>query len=302
MTGAVFGLLNINKPTGPTSHDIVAGIRRGTGQRRVGHAGTLDPLASGVLVVALGPATRLAEYLTASRKTYIAKVTLGITTDTYDAEGQVISQQPVPAHLDVETIDTALVQFRGSILQTPPVYSAIKVAGKSAHARIRAGQHVELEPRLVTVHALEMISVTPPSLELRVECSPGTYIRSLAHDLGQVLGYGAMLGGLIRTGSGQYDLNNAVEWATLQASFDTGSWRDFLIPADQALDGTPQIHLDESALRQVLNGGPVYSSTIAEGTGRAYAPDGQFVAVMQGDVSENVWRPIKVFANVLEEP
>lgn len=289
-----FGLLNIHKPSGPTSHDIVAGVRRGSGERRVGHGGTLDPLAEGVLVLALGRATRLLEYMTGSQKAYDATVKLGVTTDSYDAEGEVVGERPVPAGLSAGDVERALDAFRGTIQQTPPVYSAVKVGGKTAYSRVRAGEEVELKPREVTISSLTLRAFDPPTVGLSVTCSAGTYIRSLAHDLGQALGTGAMLSGLVRTGSGPFRLADAVGWAELQEAFAAGTWRDYLLPADVALSGTPQITLNAEQLEYVRNGRPL-TGEVVDGFGRAYAPDGQFVAVLEGDTSRNVWRPKKVF-------
>jgi tRNA pseudouridine55 synthase len=294
-----FGLLNVNKPSGPTSHDIVAGIRRGTGERRVGHAGTLDPLAQGVLVLALGPATRLLEYLAASSKTYLADVTLGITTDTYDAEGEITGQQPVPPGLNREQVDAVLAAFRGEIEQVPPVYSAIKVGGTSAHARARAGEDVQLYPRPVSIYDLQVTAFEPPKLSLSVTCSPGTYIRSLAHDLGQALHCGAMLSGLARTASGRFLLEDAVDWETLHRAFETGTWRQYLLPADLALDGTPRVILDQAGVEHVRRGRPIPATGVSDGLGRAYLPDGRFVAVLSGNPQHGVWQPKKVFAGLL---
>jgi len=291
-----FGLLNVAKPSGPTSHDVVNAVRRGTGERRVGHGGTLDPLADGVLVLALGRATRLLEYLSASRKAYRAEVTLGVTTDTYDAEGEVLAERPVPPDLTLADLDSALDAFRGAIQQVPPVYSAVKVGGKAAYARARAGEELELEPREVQIFELEAVAFEPPRVVLRVVCSAGTYIRSLAHDLGEALGTGAMLSALTRTASGQFRLEDAVRWPDLETAFADGSWRDLLLPADLALDGTPQLHLDEQGLQDISYGRPLrVGDAAARGLARAYAPDGRFVAVLEGDARRGFWRPKKVF-------
>ena len=288
-------MLNVNKPSGPTSHDIVAAVRRGTGVRRVGHAGTLDPLAEGVLVLALGPATRLTEYLSGSDKEYLATLTLGLSTDTYDAEGQIVARRDLPPDLTVEQVEVVLSRFRGEIEQTPPVYSAVKVAGKSAHARVRAGEMVRLKPRRVTIRSLQLLTYDPPEIRLRVVCSAGTYIRSLAHDIGETLGCGAILSGLTRTASGRFRLEEAVSWETLRAAFDDGSWRAFLLPPDLALEGTPRIGLDEEGLARVQHGQPIPAGGSVSGLARAYAPDGRFVAVLSGDPAGGVWRPRKVF-------
>lgn len=298
----VFGLLNIDKPSGPTSHDIVQGVRRGVGERRVGHAGTLDPLAGGVLVLALGPATRLIEYLIGSQKSYRALIKLGVSTDTYDSEGSIIEEHAVPPDLTEIQVRAALAAFKGEVEQTPPVYSSIKIGGKSAHARVRAGETVELKPRRIRIDSIDLLAFTPPTLELMVTCSAGTYIRSLAHDLGKALGCGAMLAGLTRTESGHFHLQDAVSWDALQAAFEDGSWRDHLLPADWALEGTPQIRLNPEDTEKIRNGMPIQGTPLDKGLGRAYTPDGQFIAVLNADPENGQWRPKKVFASLITSP
>lgn len=296
----IFGLLNIDKPSGPTSHDIVAQVRRGVGEKRVGHAGTLDPLASGVLVIALGQATRLVEYLQASRKTYRAQIRLGVSTDTYDTEGAVTHTADVPSTLDVATIDRMLDNFRGEILQTPPVYSAIKVSGKSAHARIRAGQTVELQPRPITIHQVSLESFSSPVLTLNIVCSPGTYIRSLAHDLGAALGTGATLSGLIRTASGSFRCEEAIGWDELRTSFANSNWQKYLISADRALPDTPVVTLNAAQIDRISNGMPVSLTSVISGLGRGLTPSGDLVAVLEADSTAQLWHPVKVFPDVIE--
>jgi tRNA pseudouridine55 synthase len=296
----VFGLLNVNKPPGPTSHDIVAGVRRGVRERRVGHAGTLDPMAGGVLIVALGEATRLAEYLTSSDKEYVARITFGLTTDTYDLEGAEMMHRDVPRDLTQARIESVLVGFQGQIAQIPPVFSAVKVRGKSAHARARAGEAVTLLPRQVTIHQLEVIAWESPSLTLRIECSAGTYVRSLAHDLGEELGCGGTLAALTRTRSGGFVLGDAIAWNTLEVAFANGSWEEYVLPPDLALDGTPQMTLSEADLNRVAHGGPFRRDFVTKSLGRAYAPDGRFVGVLRGDPDNQQWRPVKVFRDALD--
>ena len=186
------GLLNINKPPGITSHDVVNRVRKLAGQRKVGHAGTLDPLASGVLLVCLGHATRLIEYLIAGRKQYRATLRFGITTDTLDAEGQVIAQNDISGLTEIH-LRQILPNFLGQIEQIPPLFSATKKAGQPLYKRARAGEIVEVEARTVTIYDLTWVAWQPPDLTLDITCSPGTYIRSLARDFGQAAGPGAHL-------------------------------------------------------------------------------------------------------------
>ena len=179
----ISGVLVVDKPTGMTSHDVVQAIRRGSNIRRAGHTGTLDPRASGVLVVLLGPAVRLSEYVSASDKRYQAVIQLGTTTDTYDGDGRTTSETPV--NVTEEQFNTELQKFVGRIEQVPPPYSAIKVQGRKAYEMARAGEEVELAPRIIDVYSLELLEWAPPEVVIDVNCSSGTYVRSLAHDLGK---------------------------------------------------------------------------------------------------------------------
>jgi tRNA pseudouridine55 synthase len=218
------GIFNIDKATGMTSHDVVARVRRLIGQRRVGHAGTLDPLASGVLPVLVGQATRLAEYLSESGKAYRASVRFGVVTTTYDAEGEVVRVAPEAAlALTRERIETVLPQFLGEQEQVPPVYSAIKRDGQPLYALARAGREVTPEPRRVRIDALHIVAWAPPDLALDVECGKGTYIRSLAYDLGERLGPGAHLAALVRTRSGPFRLAQSVTLERLAAALSGAS-------------------------------------------------------------------------------
>ena len=190
MSETIAGVFNIDKPAGLTSHDVVQSVRKLTGIRKAGHAGTLDPLATGVLLVCIGAATRVIEYLQAGAKVYRTTVRLGERTTTYDAEGDIINAKPVPA-LSLEQIETALDCYRGEIEQTPPMYSALKYQGRPLHKLARAGIEVERKPRPVTISRLTLCHWRPPDLTLEIVCSPGTYVRTLADDLGLQLGCGA---------------------------------------------------------------------------------------------------------------
>ena len=203
------GVLVIDKPAGWTSHDVVAKARGLTGIRQIGHSGTLDPMATGVLVLCLGKATRLLEYLTGLPKTYLAGITLGAATDTYDATGTVIYQHPLP-ELTAEALEQTLDGFRGEIMQTPPAYSAIKRNGEAQYKRARRGEEVVLDPRPVTVYELTLLEFDDGVIRIRITCSAGTYVRSIAHDLGQVLGCGAHLSSLRRLAVGPFGIDQAV--------------------------------------------------------------------------------------------
>lgn len=274
-----------------TSHDVVAKIRRTLSIKKVGHAGTLDPLATGVLVVCLGPATRLSEYAMASTKQYRARVHLGITTETYDADGAVLAKQEA-VHITREQVEHVLQAFIGNIEQLPPMYSAIKQQGRKLYEIARAGETVERKPRSVTIDALVIHKWIPPQFVLDISCSPGTYIRSLAHDLGEVLGVGAHLAGLIRTASGTMKLDNAIPLTTLLGD---ANWRRYVLPPDSVLTHLPAIRLDDTAAEHVRHGRPV-SADISRNASlaRGYTPDGRFVAILKS-VGEGLWRPRKVF-------
>ncbi|MBN2305239.1 MAG: tRNA pseudouridine(55) synthase TruB [Anaerolineae bacterium] len=288
----IFGLLNINKPSGPTSHDIVARVRRGARIKKVGHAGTLDPMATGVLVLCLGPATRLSEYVMDSPKTYRARVRLGVETDTYDAEGEIVAQSGDPVDQDVAR--AALDAFRGDIQQVPPMYSAIKQGGKKLYELARAGQEVERPARAVTIHRLDLIVWEPPFADLEIGCSPGTYIRSLAHDWGQALGVGAHLAALERSASGSFTVADAVIWDTLAAAFEAGTWSDHLLPPDLALADAPAVHLSAEDAEHVRHGRLIPAGDQAGDLARGYGPGGQFIAVLERRGAS--WKPGKVFA------
>lgn len=245
-----FGFLNIDKPTGMTSHDVVARLRRGLKLKKVGHAGTLDPMATGVLIVCLGAATRLSEYVMGHRKRYRAVVHVGVETDTYDAEGE-ITRQVDASGLTPEQVEACLPQFVGDLQQIPPAYSAIKQSGRKLYELARAGQTVELQPRPVSIHAIEMVDWTLPTFTLEVECSAGTYIRSLAFDLGRALGIGAHLAGLVRLSSGAFKQSDAVTLDQMLASPD---WVKYLVDPQQALADWPHVDLDSAEEREILFG------------------------------------------------
>jgi tRNA pseudouridine55 synthase len=291
---AVFGLLNLYKPSGPTSHDIVARVRRGTHVKKVGHAGTLDPLATGVLVLCLGPATRLSEYLIQSPKRYRARVRFGVETDTDDAEGAVIAEHD--DRIEREAVEAALEAFRGAIAQVPPMYSAIKQGGRKLYDLARAGQEVVREARRVTIYHLELTGWEPPFAALEVECSPGTYIRSLARDLGRAVGTGAHLAALERSASGSFTAAEAIRWPDFEATMRAGTWQDYLLPPDRALQGAFAVHLLPGEVEDIRQGRGIPAreeSGIDGGLGRAYDPEGRFFAVLErrGDH----WQPRKVF-------
>lgn len=287
----VTGFLNIDKPLGMTSHDVVAQVRRGLKIRRVGHAGTLDPLATGVLVVCVGSATRLSEYAMASTKQYRARVRFGVVTTTYDAEGEIVRTADA-AHVTRDAVAAALPQFTGELMQLPPMYSAIKQGGRKLYELARAGEEVERQPRAVRIDALSLVDWQPPECTLDVTCSAGTYIRSLAYDLGEVLGVGAHLSGLTRTASGHFTLPDAVQ---LDGLFAADRWPAVLLPPDTPLQDWEAVHLDERSAHDILQGRSVAGAQHPDGTlARGYDAQGRLLAVLLAEGGK--WRPHKVFS------
>ena len=271
------GLLVIDKPLGLTSHDVVQRVRRASGVRRVGHAGTLDPLATGVLLVCVGWATRLVEYLVAGQKTYETTVRLGQTTATYDAEGEIMDERPVT--VTSEQIQTALVPFRGDIRQQAPAYSAIKRDGQPLYKAARRGEAIDLPVREVTIFALEMLDYQPPDVTLRAVCSPGTYIRSLGHDLGQALGCGGHLVALRRTASGGFTADQATPLDALTAD----TWRDHLLPPEAAVGDMAAVTVSPDDAINLQQGRAIAApGALANGAwGAAFAPDGRLLGIVQ---------------------
>lgn len=291
------GILIINKPTGMTSHDIVAKVRRLLKQRRVGHAGTLDPAASGVLPICVGHGTRVAEYLSESGKEYRATLVLGIETDTYDVEGEVTRTASVD-EVELAQIEPALARLRGPLMQVPPRYSAIKIQGQAAYKRTRAGEELELEARPVEISRLEVVSWEKPILVLDIACSKGTYIRSLAFDLGRLLGCGAHLGGLVRTRSGPFSLAESVSLEELASACEQGRVAGLLQLPDKALERYPALRLSAEEAARVLHGNPfAYPVDETEKTlARVYNPGGDFIAIAAWEPQMGRWQPKKVFA------
>lgn len=290
------GIFNLNKRTGMTSHDVVAQMRKLLQQKRIGHAGTLDPAASGVLPICVGQATRVAQYLSESGKAYQATLVFGLETDTYDAEGEIV--RVAPTHdLQRTEIEQALTHLRGQQMQTPPRYSAIKIQGQAAYKRARAGEEIALAPRPIEITYLEIVHWQNPQLILDVECSKGTYIRSLAYDLGQILTCGAHLAGLVRSRSGPFALQESLTLEELATASAQGRLAQCAYPADHALAHYPALHLAESEAARVLCGSPFSCETpdTDRSLARVYNQAGQFIAIAQWQADCDHWQPHKVF-------
>jgi tRNA pseudouridine55 synthase len=290
---AISGVLVIDKPVGMTSHDVVQVIRKGTNIRRAGHTGTLDPRASGVLIILVGPAVRLSEYVSASDKRYQAVITLGKTTDTYDEDGKQTSTAPVD--ITEEQFEKELMTFIGDIEQVPPPYSAVKVQGRKAYEMAREGEEVDLAPRIISVYSLELLEWAPPEVVIDIFCSSGTYVRSLANDLGERLGCGATLTGLRRTKSGKFTLRDAVPLRKLSEAFVDGTWYQYLIPAAEALSDWPALELNNEQLEAVRHGNRVPADKPLGKKARGISEQGELVALLELDEATNEWQPKKVF-------
>jgi tRNA pseudouridine55 synthase len=298
------GFLNVDKPAGWTSFRVAALVRRRSGVRRVGHTGTLDPTATGVLLVCLGAATRLSEYVMELSKTYRAEIRLGVATDTFDAAGAPVSEAD-PAGVSRGQVEEALANFLGEIEQVPPLFSAIKHAGEPLYRYARSRREVQPRPRRVVVHRLELLDFRPPLLTIELECGKGTYVRSLAHDLGQRLGCGAHLASLVRLRVGPFTLEDACTLPRLEQAFDEGCWQELLLPPDAALAQWSRIDLTKEEATAVRYGQTLAAADVvlspsqepADGAlARAYGPEGELLAILRYGSEAGVWHPTKVFA------
>jgi len=272
MTPTRQGLLLVDKPAGPTSHDVVQAARRALHERRIGHTGTLDPAATGLLLLCVGKATRLQQYLLAWPKTYCGEIRLGFATATYDAEGEPLGEpQPVPA-LTPENLAALAARFAGELQQLPPPYSAKKTAGRKFYELARAGEPVPLEPKRVTVHSIALERAADDRLAFEISCSSGTYVRSLAHDLGEALGCGGHLARLRRTRIGPWDVARAVPGELLAQRPQEIDARAF-VPLSERVLPMPEVTLNPTALDHFVHGQEVVVRDVAE----TPAPGGQVV-------------------------
>jgi tRNA pseudouridine55 synthase len=296
------GILNINKPPGKTSFSIVALVKRLTGERRVGHAGTLDPAATGVLPICLGQGTRITQFLVDATKCYRAQIELGVTTDTYDVWGKVIDRRD-PSQIDEEQLASVLTSFTGDIQQIPPMYSAVKYHGRRLYELARRGINVDRSSRLARVHSLQVIGWEPPVAAVEVVCGKGTYIRSLAHDMGQALGCGAALKSLVRLRCGPFAINDAISVPQLEDAAHYGYWQHFVYPIDTVLLHQAAIVVSDTTGKVIRNGCPV---TVANDNSlkrlstdsrcRAYTGDGCFLGVLRFNRETGHWQPEKIFS------
>ena len=305
----VSGFINLYKPIGITSMEALRQVKRATGQRRkVGHAGTMDPLARGVLPVCFGQATRLMEYVVDGAKRYRMEMRLGATTQTYDSEGEATEIRD-PGYVTPELVSGALLPFLGEVEQIPPMFSAIKVDGQRLYSLARAGVEVERAARPVQIFNIQLLDFNLPSLTLEVECGRGVYMRSLAHDLGQALGCGAYVTDLERQYCAGFESEAGItpeELAVIATeSGDPEAWKAHLHPLDHVLRRYRAIAVNEPAAKSLSTGQDAYPARAPLESGyleqfRAYGIDGRFVALVRHDRQSNSWRPVKVFHT--EEP
>ncbi len=287
------GIILIDKPQGWTSHDVVGKLRGILHERRIGHSGTLDPLATGLLVVFIGRATRAAEFAEADRKEYVAGLRLGMNTDTQDITGRIISKETdIP---DEPEVRIAIERFRGELEQIPPMYSAVKIGGKKLYELARKGESIERKPRHITIFGLEITGRSDNDYILDVVCSKGTYIRTLCHDIGAALGCGGCMSSLRRTKSGVFSVDNAYTIAEIQEAADRGEEEKLLLPIDTLFAGYTKLSVDADSEKKLKNGCIINTSS-PDGRFRVYSEDGEFLLL--GDVKDGVMKTVKNFFEV----
>lgn len=294
------GIIIVNKETGFTSHDVVAKLRGICGQKKIGHTGTLDPAATGVLPVCLGSGTKLCDMLTDRDKEYIAELLLGVETDTQDTTGSVLRESPVT--VTEEEVSRACLSFLGDYDQIPPMYSALKVDGRKLYELARAGKEVERKARRVRILELEILEMRLPVVKLRVVCSKGTYIRTLCSDIGQKLGCGGAMQSLQRTKAGRFRLEDALTLGDLQQLKDSGELERVVQPVDSLFEETPALHVTAEAARLLENGNALFPAQFAETVTpeperwvRVYRPDGRFAGIYAYEEQKRWYRPVKMF-------
>lgn len=295
----VHGILNIYKEKGYTSHDVVAKLRGIVGQKKIGHTGTLDPDATGVLPVCLGKATKVCDLLTDKDKTYRAILRLGITTDTQDISGQVIKERD-PRGLKGEEVRQAILSFVGAYEQVPPMYSALKVNGKKLYELAREGKTVERKSRPVHIHEIQIQEMNLPRVEFTVTCSKGTYIRTLCHDVGEKLGVGGCMEELERIAVGRFHLRDALTLKEIQEMKEEGTLEEVLRPVDSVFLQYPKMHVKESCESLAFNGNPlpkkgveVFEGAKEDQIFRLYTESGEFLALYKKTPKD--YRIVKMF-------
>lgn len=294
------GVINVYKEKGYTSHDVVARLRGILKQKKIGHTGTLDPEAEGVLPVCLGSATKLCDMLTDKRKEYIAEFLLGVTTDTQDMTGKLLSE--VKVDITCEEAEQVIMSFLGEYEQLPPMYSACKVNGKRLYELAREGKEVERKPRKVTIYELELLSVKLPEIKIRVLCSKGTYIRTLCHDIGAKLGCGGAMKSLLRTQVERFSLEGAKKLSEIEVLAKADRVSDIVISVEEMFSQLPAITVKEPYEKAVQNGNPLFLRQITGKTGwmdgeqvRVYDSAKRFYGIYAFQVMKGSFKPVKMF-------
>ena len=294
------GITTIFKEEGFTSHDVVAKMRGICGQKKIGHTGTLDPMATGVLPVCLGNATKVCDMLADRDKEYVAELLLGVETDTQDITGRILRERPVESKQ--EEVRRAAASFLGEYLQIPPMYSAIKIQGKKLYELARAGKEVERRPRPVTIYELEILECALPAVRFRAVCSKGTYIRTLCADIGEKLGCGGTMKRLQRTRVGEFSLEGALKLSEIQRLRDEGRLQDAVRPVDGVFGDCPVLHVRGDCCRLLDNGNALEADQTWEKVRyapgrwvRVYRPDESFAGVYAWDPERDRYKPVKMF-------
>ena len=297
--GFVDGLLNVNKPAGIYTMDLVRRVKKVTRQKRVGHAGTLDPLATGVVPICFGRATRMVEYLVDDIRAYRTTLEFGIETDTYDADGLVVNKLS-DFSVSLEDLEDAFKNFVGRVDQVPPMYSAIKVEGKRLYELARSGIKVERKPRKVQVNDINVVDWSPPFCTLEISCGRGFYVRSLVHDLGQILGCGAYVKELVRLIHGPFKISESISVDEIEQKVSDGTWQDLLFSPDVTVNYMKAATVSDELSEMIKHGqtipsDPQYPFIESSEKYRVYNRDGKFIAVMSFNVSLGRWHSERVF-------
>lgn len=305
------GIINVYKEAGFTSHDVVAKLRGICKQKKIGHTGTLDPDAVGVLPVCLGSGTKLCDMLTGETKEYIAGFQLGIATDTQDISGKILEEKEVC--VSAEQVKGMLSHFVGELQQVPPMYSALKVGGKKLYELAREGKEVERKARPITIYEMELLKAEHPEYEIRVVCSKGTYIRTLCHDIGQALSCGAVMTSLVRSRVGEFRLKDAKTLDELQELADQGRLQEAVIPVEEMFHALPAIQVSDGAQKALRNGNQLKRSEVLmkeeagttgkipgefpvdQGEYRVYSMDSRFCAIYRYEGDRRLFTPVKMF-------
>lgn len=301
------GIINVYKEAGYTSHDVVAKLRGICGQKKIGHTGTLDPDAVGVLPVCLGSGTKLCDMLTDRSKEYVAVLRLGVVTDTQDLSGEILEERPV--NVSFQEVEKAVFSFKGDSMQIPPMYSALKVNGKKLYELARQGKEVERAARPVTIYELELIKAEPPEYTIRVVCSKGTYIRTLCHDIGQLLGCGAAMASLKRTRVGRFGIEDAYKLSELQKLKEEGKLGEKICPVDEMFTELSGLTVREEGWKSLVNGNPIKRTDLQQEKDnkreitdqeefRIYSHKNNFFGIYRYEAKRGLFLPVKLFPGI----